>query len=131
MKEPEIIYKGTELTPDFLKLQKKMKESREGEWLFISKKIKNKYSNLVIDQITRTSKKEDFSEYRVIAQELLLNIKTYINYVSMSIGDTEYEVESYIDVIGAVNTDDKNITIEEIVYYMHWDFSIENYLAFD
>ena len=108
-----------------------MKESREGEWIFISKKIKDKYSNLVIDQITRTSKQEDFSEYRVIAQDLLLNIKTYINYVSMSIADTEYEVDSYIDVVGALNKDDKYITIEEIIYYMNWDFNRENYLKFD
>tara|TARA_Y100000310_G_C20550430_1_gene747776 strand:- start:489 stop:866 length:378 start_codon:yes stop_codon:yes gene_type:complete len=120
-----------ELTPQFLKLQNKMRETREGEWIFISKKIKDKYSNLIIDQITRTRKDEDFSEYRAIAQDLSLNIKTYINYVSMSIGDTEYEVDSYIDVIGALNTDEKHISIEEIVYYMNWDFSIENYLDFE
>ena len=108
-----------------------MRETREGEWIFISKKIKDKYSNLIIDQITRTRKDEDFSEYRAIAQDLSLNIKTYINYVSMSIGDTEYEVDSYIDVIGALNTDEKHISIEEIVYYMNWDFSIENYLDFE
>ena len=119
-----------ELTPQFMKLQNKMRESREGEWLFISKKIENKYSNFIIDQITRTRKEEDFAEYRLIAQERLLNIKTYINYVSMSVGDTEYEVDSYIDVVGALNKDDKYITIEEIIYYMDWDFNRENYLDF-
>ena len=120
-----------ELTHQFLKLQNKMRETREGEWIFISKIVKNKYSNLIIDQITRTRKDEDFSEYRIIAQDLLLNMKTYINYVSMSIGETEYEIDSYIDVIGAVNTDDKYITINEITHYMNWDFNKENYLAFD
>ena len=63
-----------ELTPQFLKLQNKMRETREGEWIFISKKVKNKYSNLIIDQITRTRKDEDFSEYRIIAQDLLLKV---------------------------------------------------------
>ena len=119
-----------ELTPAFEKLQKRLKERRKGEWVPISKKIQNKYSNLVIDQITRTRKDDDFSEYRVIAQDYLLNVKTYVNYVSMSIGESEHEVDSYIDVVGALNIEDREITISEIIYYMNWDFSSENYLDF-
>ena len=64
-------------------------------------------------------------------QDYLLNMKTYVNYVSMSIGETEYEIDSYIDVVGALNVDDKHITVPEIMYYMNWDFSSENYLDFD
>jgi len=120
-----------ELTPQFTKLQDKMRETREGEWIFLSKAIKNKYSGLVIDQITRVRKDEGLSEYRVIAQQSLLNVKTYVNYVSMSIGETEYEIDSYIDVVGAFNKDDHSLTIPEITYYMNWVFDSENYLAFD
>jgi hypothetical protein len=120
-----------ELTPQFTKLQNKMRETREGEWIFLSKTIKNKYSGLVIDQITRVRKDEGLSEYRVIAQESLLNVKTYVNYLSMSIGETEYEIDSYIDVVGAFNKDDHPLTISEIIYYMNWVFDSENYLAFD
>lgn len=119
-----------ELTPAFEKLHKRLKERREGEWVSVSRAIKSKYSNLVIDQITRTRKDDDFSEYRIIAQDFLLNVKTYVNYVSMSIAETEYEVDSYIDVVGALNIDDRQITISEIIYYMNWDFSSENYLDF-
>jgi hypothetical protein len=120
-----------ELTPAFEKLQKRLKERRKGEWVPISKKIQNKYSNLVIDQITRTRKDDDFSEYRVEAQDYLLNIKTFLNYVSMSIGESENEVDSYIDVLGALNVEDREITISEIIYYMNWDFNSENYLDFE
>ena len=110
-----------ELTPQFLKLQKRMKETRQGEWIPISKKIQNKYSNLVIDQITRLKKDDGLSEYRVIAQDYLLNIKTYMQYVSMSIGESEYEIDSYIDVVGALNVDDKEVTIWEIIFWLNWD----------
>ena len=120
-----------EFSPDFLKLQKRMKEVRVGEWVPISKKIQNKYSNLVIDQITRTRKDDDFSEYRVEAQDYLLNIKTFVNYVSMSIGESENEVDSYIDVLGALNVENREITINEIIHYMNWDFNSENYLDFE
>ena len=120
-----------ELTPAFEKLQKRLKERRKGEWVPISKKIQNKYSNLVIAQITRTRKDDDFSEYRVEAQDYLLNIKTFLNYVSMSIGESENEVDSYIDVLGALNVEDREITISEIIYYMNWDFNSENYLDFE
>ena len=120
-----------ELTPAFEKLQKRLKERRKGEWVPISKKIQNKYSNLVIEQITRTRKDDDFSEYRVEAQDYLLNIKTFVNYVSMSIGESENEVDSYIDVLGALNVEDREITINEIIYYMNWDFNSENYLDFE
>ena len=119
-----------ELTPAFHKLERRMKERRKGEWVSVSRKIQNKYSNFVIDQITRTRKDDDFSEYRVIAQDYLLNVKTYVNYVSMSIGESEHEVDSYIDVVGALNIEDREITISEIIYYMNWDFSSENYLDF-
>ena len=122
-----------ELTPQFLKLQKRMKEPRQGEWIPISKKIKNKYSNLVIDQITRLKKEDGLSEYRVIAQDYLLNIKTYMQYVSMSIGESEYEVDSYIDVVGALNVDDKEITIWEVVFWLNWEIGYydEKYLDFE
>ena len=120
-----------ELTPAFEKLQKRLKERRKGEWVPISKKIQNKYSNLVIDQITRTRKDDDFSEYRVEAQDYLLNIKTFVNYVSMSIGESENEVDSYIDVLGALNVENREITINEIIHYMNWDFNSENYLDFE
>jgi hypothetical protein len=119
-----------ELTPQFLKLKKKLDERRKGEWVSVSKKIKNKYSNLVIDQITRVNKDDSLSEYRILSGNKLLNVKSFVNYVSMSIGETEYEVDSYIDVIGALNIEDKDITISEIIYYMNWDFSSENYLDF-
>jgi len=119
-----------ELTPQFLKLKKKLDERRKGEWVSVSKKIKNKYSNLVIDQITRVNKDDSLSEYRLLSGNKLLNVKSFVNYVSMSIGETEYEVDSYIDVIGALNIEDKDITISEIIYYMNWDFSSENYLDF-
>ena len=119
-----------ELTPQFLKLKKKLDERRKGEWVSVSKKIKNKYSNLVIDQITRVNKDDSLSEYRILSGNKLLNVKSFVNYVSMSIGETEYEVDSYIDVIGALNIENKDITISEIIYYMNWDFSSENYLDF-
>tara|TARA_B100000519_G_C14040889_1_gene342657 strand:+ start:98 stop:475 length:378 start_codon:yes stop_codon:yes gene_type:complete len=119
-----------ELTPAFHKLEGRMKERRKGEWVSVSRKIQNKYSNFVIDQITRIRKDDDFSEYRVEAQDYLLNVKTYVNYVSMSIGESEHEVDSYIDVVGALNIEDREITISEIIYYMNWDFSSENYLDF-
>ena len=119
-----------ELTPEFEKLQKKMDETRSGEWIPLSKKITKKYSNLVIDQITRIRKDDDLSEYRLEAEDFLLNVKTFVNYVSMSIGETEYEVDSYIDVVGALNVEGREITISEIIYYMNWDFSSENYLDF-
>ena len=122
-----------ELTPQFLKLQKRMKETRQGEWIPISKKIQNKYSNLVIDQITRLKKEDGLSEYRVIAQDYLLNIKTYMQYVSMSIGESEYEVDSYIDVVGSLNVDDKEITIWEVVFWLNWEIGYydEKYLDFE
>ena len=119
-----------ELTPAFHKLEGRMKDRRKGEWVSVSRKIQNKYSNFVIDQITRIRKDDDFSEYRVEAQDYLLNVKTYVNYVSMSIGESEHEVDSYIDVVGALNIEDREITISEIIYYMNWDFSSENYLDF-
>ena len=122
-----------ELTPQFLKLQKRMKETRQGEWIPISKKIQNKYSNLIINQITRLKKDDGLSEYRVIAQDYLLNIKTYMQYVSMSIGESEYEVDSYIDVVGALNVDDKEITIWEVVFWLNWEIGYydEKYLDFE
>ena len=120
-----------ELTPAFHKLESRMKERRKGEWVAVSREIQNKYSNLVIDQITRTRKDDDFSEYRIEAQDYLLNEKTFVNYVSMSIGESEYEVDSYIDVVGALNVEDREITISEIIYYMDWDFSSEKYLDFE
>ena len=122
-----------ELTPQFLKLQKRMKETRQGEWIPISKKIQNKYSNLVIDQITRLKKEDGLSEYRVIAQDYLLNIKTYMQYVSMSIGESEDEVDSYIDVVGSLNVDDKEITIWEVVFWLNWEIGYydEKYLDFE
>ena len=122
-----------ELTPQFLKLQNRMKETRQCEWIPISKKIQNKYSNLVIDQITRLKKEDGLSEYRVIAQDYLLNIKTYMQYVSMSIGESEYEVDSYIDVVGALNVDDKEITIWEVVFWLNWEIGYydEKYLDFE
>ena len=122
-----------ELTPAFEKLQERLKERRKGEWIPISKKIQNKYSNLVIDQITRLKKEDGLSEYRVIAQDYLLNIKTYMQYVSMSIGESEYEVDSYIDVVGALNVDDKEITIWEVVFWLNWEIGYydEKYLDFE
>ena len=48
-----------ELTPTFLKLTKKMKERRSGDWVSTSKTMSNKYSDLVVDQITRLNKEED------------------------------------------------------------------------
>ena len=120
-----------ELTPAFHKLERRMKERRKGEWVSVSRKIQNKYSNFVIDQITRIRKDDDFSEYRVEAQDHLLNVKTFVNYVSMSIGESENEVDSYIDVLGALNVEDREITISEIIYYMNWDFNSENYLDFE
>jgi hypothetical protein len=119
-----------ELTPTFLKLTKKMKERRSGDWVSTSKTISNKYSDLVVDQITRLNKEGDLSEYEAKAGDKFLIIKTFVNYVSMSIGETEYEADSYIDVVGALNVDGQIITISEIIYYMNWDFSSENYLDF-
>jgi hypothetical protein len=49
----------------------------------------------------------------------------------MSIGESENEVDSYIDVLGALNVEDREITISEIIYYMNWDFNSENYLDFE
>ena len=109
-----------ELTPAFHKLEGRMKERRKGEWVSVSRKIQNKYSNFVIDQITRIRKDDDFSEYRVEAQDHLLNVKTYVNYVSMSIGESEYEIDSYIDVVGALNVDDKEVTIWEIIFWLNF-----------
>ena len=57
----------------------------------------------------------------IIAQDYLLNIKTYMQYVSMSIGESEYEIDSYIDVVGALNVDDKEVTIWEIIFWLNWD----------
>jgi hypothetical protein len=119
-----------ELTPTFLKLTKKMKERRSGDWVSTSKTMSNKYSDLVVDQITRLNKEGDLSEYEAKAGDKFLIIKTFVNYVSMSIGETEYEADSYIDVVGALNVDGQIITISEIIYYMNWDFSSENYLDF-
>ena len=119
-----------ELTPAFHKLESRMKERRKGEWVSVSKEMQSKYSNFIVDQITRTRKDDDFSEYRVIAQDYLLTVKTFVNYVSMSIGETEYEVDSYIDVVGALNIENREITINEIIFWMNWDFSSENYLDF-
>tara|TARA_Y100000592_G_scaffold17845_1_gene26971 strand:+ start:5435 stop:5818 length:384 start_codon:yes stop_codon:yes gene_type:complete len=120
-------------SPDFLKLQKRMKEVRVGEWVSISKKIQNKYSNLEIDQITRMRSDDDFSEYRAISGDYLLNIKTFVNYVSMSIGESEYEVDSYIDVVGALNVENKVISIWEIIFWLNWDIKHydDKYLDFE
>ena len=119
-----------ELTPTFLKLSKKMKERRSGDWVSTSKDMSIKYSDLVVDQITRLNKDGDLSEYKAEAGDKFLTIKTFVNFVSMSIGETEYEADSYIDVVGALNVDGQIITISEIIYYMNWDFSSENYLDF-
>jgi len=119
-----------ELTPTFLMLSKKMKERRSGDWVSTSKDMSIKYSDLVVDQITRLNKDGDLSEYKAEAGDKFLIIKTFVNFVSMSIGETEYEADSYIDVVGALNVDGQIITISEIIYYMNWDFSSENYLDF-
>ena len=135
-----------------------MRETREGEWIFLSEKIKNKYSDFTVHQITRTRRDDDFAEYRAIAteynypdppsdksgegsptedqcllfqDEYILNIKTYMNYVSMSSGLTEYDADSYIEVVGALNVDNKVITLPEIIYYLNWNLVDENYLQFD
>jgi len=111
-------------------LSKKMKERRSGDWVSTSKDMSIKYSDLVVDQITRLNKDGDLSEYKAEAGDKFLIIKTFVNFVSMSIGETEYEADSYIDVVGALNVDGQIITISEIIYYMNWDFSSENYLDF-
>ena len=56
-----------------------------------------------------------------------------MQYVSMSIGESEYEVDSYIDVVGALNVDDKEITIWEVVFWLNWEIGYydEKYLDFE
>ena len=109
----------TELTPAFIKLGKLLDAAHEGEWVFASKKVKNKYSNIQPITICKFKTDGDFIEYRGETEDKYINIKTFLNYVSMYIAETEYELANKVDVIGAIN-DDRNITIDEISYYLKW-----------
>ena len=108
-----------EWTPAFLKLQKKLIETQQGEWVPVSKKIQDKYSNLILTNLCRFKTDNEYIEYRAETKDKFINIKTFVNYVSIVVADTEYELDNSIDVVGAINAD-RNITIDEISYYLNW-----------
>ena len=51
----------------------------------INKDMSIKYSDLVVDQITRLNKDGDLSEYKAEAGDKFLIIKTFVNFVSMAL----------------------------------------------
>ena len=106
-------------TPAFLELRKKLLEVQQGEWVSVSKKIEDKYSNLILTNLCRFKTDEEFIEYKAETKDKFINIKTFLNQVSMIAAETEYELDNTIDVVGAINAD-RNITIEEISYYLNW-----------
>ena len=108
-----------EWTPAFLKLQNKLIEVQKGEWVSVSKKIQDKYSNIVLTSLCKFKTDDEYVEYRGETEDGYINIKTFLNFVSMNTAETEYELDNSIDVIGAINAD-RNITIEEIIYYLEW-----------
>lgn len=109
-----------EWTPAFLKLQKKLIETQKGGWVSVSKKIQDKYSNLILTNLCRFKTDNEYIEYRAETKDKFINIKTFVNYVSMVVADTEYGLDNSIDVVGAIN-DERNITIDEISYYLNWE----------
>jgi hypothetical protein len=119
----------TDWTPAFLKLQKKMKETREGEWVPVSKKIQNKYSFIEPIIICKIKADEDYHEYRGETEDKYINLKTFVNFVSLNIAETEYAAESDIEVVGAVNKG-VNITLNEIIYYLNWS-KPKQYIEFE
>ena len=120
---------GTDWTPAFLKLRKRLIETQKGSWVPVSKKIQNKYSNIIITSLCKFKTEDDYVEYVGETEDGYINIKTFINYVSIITGETEYELLNNIEVVGAIN-DERNITIDEIIYYMNWN-KPKNYLELD
>jgi hypothetical protein len=116
-------------TPAFLKLQKRMTETQKGSWVPVSKKIQNKYSNITLTGLCRFKNYKDYTEYIGETEDGYINVKTFINFVSIITGETEYDLQNDIEVVGAIN-DDRNITIEEIIYYLNWN-KPKNYLELD
>lgn len=106
-------------TPAFIKLQKKLAETQQGAWVPVSKKIQNKYSNIILTSLCRFKTDDEYVEYRGETEDGYINIKTFQNFVSMVTADTEYGLDNSIDVVGAIN-DERNITIDEISYYLNW-----------
>ena len=117
-------------TPAFLKLQKKMNETRRGEWVFASTWAKIDTYNIQPLSLCRFMHDGDYSEYKGDTEDKYISIKTFINFVSIGIADTEYELENNIQVIGAIN-DDRNITINEVIYYLGWDKNKIEYWELD
>ena len=118
---------SVELTPAFLKLEKRLEEVHRGEWVFASREVQNKYCNIQPISLCKFKADDDYVHYKGETNNRYLNIKTFVNYVSMSIGESEYEADSYIDVVGAINID-RNIRHGEIIYHLGWDkWSIDYY----
>ena len=122
-----------ELTKPFLKLKKKLKEHRKGTWVWANRAMRSKYSNLIITQLALiNNENNEFFEYKGEAIDLdthlILNMKTYQNYVSISTGESEYEADSYIDVVAAI-AGDVPIKLADILYNCMWEFNkSENYM---
>ena len=104
-----------------------MKEVHQGEWVPVSKEIQDKYSSFKPKHLCLFNSEGDFKEYRGETENEFINIKTFVNYVSINIKETEYETHSDIEVVGALNLD-RNIEAGEIMYYMGWNIhDIEYY----
>ena len=122
-----------ELTKPFLKLKKKLEEHRKGTWVWANRAMRSKYSNLIITQLALiNNENNEFFEYKGEAIDLdthlILNMKTYQNYVSISTGESEYEADSYIDVVAAI-AGDVPIKLADILYNCMWEFNkSENYI---
>ena len=116
-----------------LKLKKKLEEHRKGTWVWANRAMRSKYSNLIITQLTLiNNQNNELFEYRGEATDLdthlILNMKTYDNYLTMSTGESEYEADSYIDVVAAI-AGGTPIKLADILYNCMWEFNkSENYM---
>jgi hypothetical protein len=109
-----------EWTDGFMKLQKKLKESQFGTWVFVDKKTENKYSNLNIDFVYRTRASVDnYFEYKAESNKEYILIRTFLNFISISRKEREHKLDHNIEVVAALN-EERELNIEEIMYYMNW-----------
>mgnify|MGYP001238188299 FL=1 len=122
-----------ELTKPFLKLKKKLKEHRKGTWVWANRAMRSKYSNLIITQLALiNNENNEFFEYKGEAIDLdthlILNMKLFQNYVSISTGESEHEADAYLDVVAAI-AGGTPIKLADILYNCMWEFNkSENYI---
>ena len=122
-----------EWTPAFLKLQKKLMETQRGEWVSVSKKIQDKYSNLTLTNLCRFKTDNEYIEYRAETKDKIIYLKFYGHTLAAGMHETDIGAQCYAIVLGGYTFLDKDTTTpttQQIIDFMRWKVSEDQIIEF-